>query len=62
MGINDCFRALTKCGKCLGCNKLLIDSFKGDNTCFNFRNGYQKEADKPEPYDSRKHDNWRPKK
>jgi hypothetical protein len=56
-GINDCLRALTKCGKCIGCSKLEDETFRGDNSCRNYRT-----ADKPEEYDTDKYDNWRPPK
>ena len=29
--------ALTQCWTCFGCNRLQDDSFRGDNTCKNFR-------------------------
>lgn len=48
---------LTKCRKCAGCPKLENENFRGDNNCLNFRT-----ADKPEEYDSKKYDNWRPPK
>jgi hypothetical protein len=29
--------ALTQCWKCLGCERLEDESFRGDNTCQNYR-------------------------
>ena len=48
--------ALTKCRKCLGCEKLSDESFRGDNNCPNFQ------ENKPAEYDSDRYDNWRPPK
>jgi hypothetical protein len=49
--------ALTKCRKCAGCPKLEDETFRGDNDCPNYRT-----ADKPDKYDSKIYDNWRPPK
>lgn len=47
-------QALTKCHKCLGCNRQEDDTFRGDDNCKNF-NTY-----KPAEYDTQRYDNWRP--
>ena len=36
-------RLLTKCYKCLGCNRLESESFRGDNDCKNYVPAVQEE-------------------
>lgn len=39
---------LTKCYKCLGCNKLECENFRGDNDCKNYVPAFREELKQQE--------------